>query len=1457
MGQIAANIETPTNPNPYPGPTPYQYGDDRILAGRDWEGRQLVAQTITDCYVLFYAQSGAGKSSLINKKVIPEFQRRGFKVMRVAHIGRELTKKIDAFKAKNIFVLSLLLNWESEPDVDRLYTMRLVDYINDKSINDDLFYVPVSPETQKEFAEFVTKPLGKILIIDQFEEIVTAHDRYWEQRKDFFDQLGQALINDPTLSVIFVAREDSIAQLERYLYKLPNGLKGRFHMNPLTFDQALQAIQAPARKAGIPFGPGAAEQLALDLSQQRSEGRSQQKPENRKKTGKKDGMSPVRSEFIDPVLLQAVCVQIWENVAPTRPVNISKDHVRMYGSVDEALENLYRTALRRVAEKEHLPRSTIALWFEEKLIDSSRRRAQVAGGLKLSAITALVDEYLVRPVNFGGETTYQLSHDRLIGPVLRVNSRIIPKDIPLRNIARNWDLSGRDESFLLRGHNLQEMERWANDHAGELRTLEKQFLEASRRNEEVRKRDRLRNITLITVVALIVVVFFLIILYRQNRKVNHQNHYLTATQEAIRATYAVDKDPSLALLLAVHAASISYSDHGDLFPEVKSSLDLSVQNSRLNLLISGKFHQPVIALFSPDGGKIAAASDISVVLFDSLTGERLEEFNSSLQKPSHISSLAFTADGESLAFGADDGTALIVDLKTRRSILLRHHTAIASVAFSPSGKEFITAGRNGLIKVWDWKHGAGATPKVLHHSENGSQEADSIDVTSVAYSPNGLYFASAGSDGSVQLWDAKTWDQLAHFRHSPSESINEIAFCPSSSCLLTAGNDSTAKVWEINPATSPELPLLILPHPSHVESIAISPDEQYIATGSGNGKINLWNAKIPELRRRVRARMLLKTNISSLQLPGSSSLSYSDAPVLSGHTRTIRSVTFSPLGNRVLSAGDDSTVRVWNTGSILDAPVHDLAISHDEQLIAIVTSDGIQVKTFDTNEELYRQPLKDGSHVAFSPNGKSLAVSSSNHVMLLNPASGTTSRTSAPMVSCVGRCEAIALSSSMLAVIDAENKVRIWKGDVLQPDAPSEGKYFSAAFDSSGNVLALGAEDKIILWGVDSKQVLESFSCSGCGQIETLYFNPDNNNQLASGSKSGKVNIWDIQTRGVREIKGSDKAVFAVVFSRDGKKLATAGADFTVRVNSLEPSESDPITLFGHKDEVHALAFGPKGTLISGGYDQSILVHHLDSKDLLDIAWGRIRRTFDDRECDEYLQLASCPPEYAAFTDGVKLAETGKMNEAIKQFQLVKKNPVFLGTPEEIAQRFRANHLLESANLSGQAGDIGQALKEFAELKKIHFSKLKDALTELSKTAQVMLSRGQVEPLITIAQEGPKLEPSFDLPTDSWNDLCWFGSLWGNAPKVMFACNRAVGIGTNPEYHDSRGVALALTHRYEEAIEEFEGFLASPTMPEAEKVTRRHWVEQLKKGQNPFSLAARRQLLVESGVPLSELHNIH
>ncbi|NIM49704.1 MAG: hypothetical protein GTN62_05610 [Gemmatimonadales bacterium] len=86
-----------------------------------------------------------------------------------------------------------------------------------------------------------------------------------------------------------------------------------------------------------------------------------------------------------------------------------------------------------------------------------------------------------------------------------------------------------------------------------------------------------------------------------------------------------------------------------------------------------------------------------------------------------------------------------------------------------------------------------------------------------------------------------------------------------------------------------------------------------------------------------------------------------------------------------------------------------------------------------------------------------------------------------------------------------------------------------------------------------------------------------------------------------------------------------------------------------------------------------------------------------------------------------------------------------------------------------------------------------------------------------------------------WNNLCWWGSLWGHAADVMTACDRAVAlIPDDGGNRDSRGLARALTGDLDGAIVDFEAFVAW-TPDDEDRAQRQGWIDTLRAGENPFT----------------------
>src|SRR5512143_994922 len=93
--------------NPYIGPRPFERSDRDRFFGRAREARDLLSLIMAERVVLFYAQSGAGKTSLLNTQIIPALKDEGFYVLPVVRVGSDMPPGMPQKLVKNIFVFSV------------------------------------------------------------------------------------------------------------------------------------------------------------------------------------------------------------------------------------------------------------------------------------------------------------------------------------------------------------------------------------------------------------------------------------------------------------------------------------------------------------------------------------------------------------------------------------------------------------------------------------------------------------------------------------------------------------------------------------------------------------------------------------------------------------------------------------------------------------------------------------------------------------------------------------------------------------------------------------------------------------------------------------------------------------------------------------------------------------------------------------------------------------------------------------------------------------------------------------------------------------------------------------------------------------------------------------------------------------------------------------------------------
>jgi hypothetical protein len=215
--------------NPYVGPRPFERQDVDRFFGRDREAGEILYLVFTHRNFLIYAQSGAGKTSLINAGLVPLLEKEGFEVLPLARVQGLIPEDIPPEEIPNLYVFNTLMSWAPEADPRRLVQMSVASFLKERG----------HPTDEGEL------PLPRVAIFDQFEELFVFHQERWQDREGFFEQVRDALEEDPLLRVVFVMREDLIAELDPYTPLLPERLQTRFRLERLRQEAALSAVTGP------------------------------------------------------------------------------------------------------------------------------------------------------------------------------------------------------------------------------------------------------------------------------------------------------------------------------------------------------------------------------------------------------------------------------------------------------------------------------------------------------------------------------------------------------------------------------------------------------------------------------------------------------------------------------------------------------------------------------------------------------------------------------------------------------------------------------------------------------------------------------------------------------------------------------------------------------------------------------------------------------------------------------------------------------------------------------------------------------------------------------------------------------------------------------------------------------------------------------------------------------------
>lgn len=703
------------------------------------------------------------------------------------------------------------------------------------------------------------------------------------------------------------------------------------------------------------------------------------------------------------------------------------------------------------------------------------------------------------------------------------------------------------------------------------------------------------------------------------------------------------------------------------------------------LLESGLYKSPGVAdpdliqslAFSPDGQLLASGGYRTAKLWRRVRNVRKAEWSG---LDSSATSLAVSSDGHWTAIGQENGKIKVSDTRNGAAVktLVGHSAAVRGVAFTPDatqllsgsadktlriwsladgtqsglietpaailvvallgdGKQAATAGEDGVVRTWNLADGGKLVKELKGHIG---------PVTALAANPAvPTQLISGGNDGTIRLWDGTTGNSVRQMNHGGP--VTAIAVRPDGQRIASASSNKIAKLW--NAANGQQVAEFQGDFQAKLQV-----DEANRAVALAKRMVDLTKKDLEEANKRrqgeeegskkageelskAEADFKAKTEAAKSPLAEKEAadkrLAEAQAALAKAEeTQKTADATLKQAGDGAAKSAaqaakkeaDQRVSQAQADVKKIQAEVNRLAgpaqkalderhaaeraqdaarrsVERSQQLVqeaaAVIQLVNAAIRDAEENArqaesrlEATRKAATDSQQplvaVAFSHDGATLAAAGA-----AGQISTFDSETGAPLDAISGQGAAIPFlafdAEGHVIAVAANNSIVVWDADptwrlehVIGSAESSEAlldRVTALAFSPDGKLLATGSGEpsrlgQLKIWNASNGTLLREIAEPHSDMILALEFSPDGK-YLASSAADRFMKTWEVETgKLVRTFEGHTHHVLGVTWSADGRTLASCGADKVIKVWDFRSGDQKR-TIPGFAKQVTAIRF--------------------------------------------------------------------------------------------------------------------------------------------------------------------------------------------------------------------------------------------------------------------------------------------